>query len=639
MPCPQCVQPNLRVRTRTCGVRDVRDVQKRAQACTSVQKRARAHARACAQARARMAARAMFALKSDSKFNYPSEPQAQALAAICATQDSGIVELPCGTGKTMIALRCAAGAGRKHVLFLNFEQVGAVQVVNAIREHTTVNERHICLYTTGCKTEPNKKACYMVTTYAMFSAKTGRSDATERVRQFVLTNTWDLVVLDECHHAWAKTFRELVERLAQNARRVIGFTGTLCRNEPLVGEEDAHHTLTRQEANEKQFAFIGRVLYSRTCAEMEAEGLIAKVRRLEVDIDMTIHFAAAHAQVAGPPKQYLQALNPEKLNAVWMLVELHHRIGDIGMIFVNHLLPAKTIKAFLGARWEVLAGGNAHGTDGTHTARSNAELVRRFNAGELDGLIATPVGESALDVYNARFRYAIVVDAHSGHASAAQKLGRLSRTPRLPPDPGESAEAHAAHLRRVQKRASYYEIVTRNTEETSAARARDVQFLHDGYDCAYVDYAALRARAAQAGIVEADAPFATAAAQLSLLVECLSYQDLGHAECAGNAKAAETLFPHQREVKRLKAKVHGSTSALFRERHQQRLVRTQALLPLRKAEARAAKRGVMERAPLPEAAASVLRALDLDADLLASADIALPSSPPPPPEIDDSLDD
>lgn len=589
-----------------------------------------------------MAARTAFGLKPASKFHCPSEPQAQALAAICETPDSGIVRLPCGTGKTMIALchalRCAADGGRKpRVLFLNYEQQGAVQVANAIREHTTVGERHVCLYTTGCKTEPGKGACFMVTTYAMFSASTGRSDATERVRQCVLTTPWDLVVLDECHHAWAKTFRELVQRLKQVARRVLGFTGTLCRNEPLV-DEDAH-ALTRQEANEKQFAFIGRVLYSRTCAEMEAEGLIAKVRRLEVSIDMTAHFASAHAQTAGPPKQYLQALNPEKLNAVWMLVELHRRIGDIGMIFCNHLLPAKTIKAFLGPKWEVLAGGNAHGTEGTHTARSNAALVRRFNDGELDGLIATPVGESALDVYNSRFRYAIVVDAHSGHASAAQKLGRLSRTPRLPPDPDESAEARAEHLRRAQKRASYYEVVTRNSEETSAARAREVQFLHDGYDCAHVDYAALRACAAQAGIAESDAPFVTAAAQLSLLVECLSYQDLGHAECAGNAKAAETLFPHQQEVKRLKAKVNGSTSALFKERHQQRLVRTQALLPQRKTEAKAAKRDVMERAPLPEAAASVLRTLDLDADLLASAGIALPSSPPPPPEIDDALDD
>ena len=362
------------------------------------------------------------ALRPGSKFHRPSEPQAQALAAIGATRDSGIVELPCGTGKTMIALRCATDNGCERVLFLNFEQVGAVQVGNAIREHTTLNERHICLYTTGCKTEPNRRTCYMVTTYAMFSATTGRSDATARVRDFVLTNAWDLVVLDECHHAWAATFRDLVERLARNARRVLGFTGTLCRNEPLVGEDA--QTLTRQEANEKQFAFIGRVLYSRTCAEMEAEGLIAKVRRLEVSVGMTAHFATAHARAVGPPQQYQQAQNPEQLNAVWMLVELHRRIGDIGMIFCNHLLPAKTLKAFLGPRWEVLAGGSAHGTEGTHTARANAALVRRFNDGELDGLIATPVGESALDVFNARFRYAIVVDAHSGHASAAQKLGR-----------------------------------------------------------------------------------------------------------------------------------------------------------------------------------------------------------------------
>ena len=80
--------------------------------------------------------------------------------------------------------------------------------------------------------------------------------------------------------------------------------------------------------------------------------------------------------------------------------------------FMAHSSAAELRRWSFGRR---LKDGNAHGTEGAHTARSNAELVRRFNAGELDGLIATPVGESALDVYNARFRYAIVVDAHSGH--------------------------------------------------------------------------------------------------------------------------------------------------------------------------------------------------------------------------------
>ena len=565
----------------------------------------------------------LFKLKADSKFRNPSEPQAQALEAIGATKENGIVVLPCGSGKTCVFIQAALKAGNR-VLFLNYEKQGVVQVADAIREHTTVQEGQLCAYSSECKTEPNVLMCYMVTTYSMFSTTSNRSDATKRVRNFVKETDWDLVVLDECHHAWAETFRDLVEILVAKAHRVLGFTGTLCRSETLVVDSE---DLTRQEANERQFNFIGRVLYSRTCAELEAAGLIAKVRRIEVRVSMTPHFMLAHERVQGPLKQYVQALNPDKLNAVWMLVQLHRALGNVGMIFCNHLLPAKTIKAFLGPRWEVLSGGNAHGTEGMHTAQANAELVKRFNAGKLDGLIATPVGESALDVFNTRFRYAIVVDAHGGQAPASQKLGRLSRTPRVLSMPNESPEDLQQRIQDEQKEASYYEIVTADTEEETAARARDVQFLHDGYSATPMEFAQLRDAAACVDILETNAPFSTATAQLRLLVDCLSYQDLGHVECAGNVKAGETMQPHRNAVKSLKAKVGTSKHNLFKQRHQKTLDRTRAKLPQRKEEALAAKRVVLNNATLPEAAARVLRVLDLDADLLAGAGIDLP--PPP----------
>jgi len=565
----------------------------------------------------------LFKMKADSAFCRPSEPQAQALEAIRATSDSGIIVLPCGAGKTAVFLQAAVEAGNR-VLFLNFEKQGVVQVADSILQHTTVTEKQLCAYSSECKTKPNTLLCYMVTTYSMFSSTTNRSSETARVRQFVTTTKWDLVVLDECHHAPAETYMPLIKILIANSRRVLGFTGTLCRSEPVAG---ADPTLSRDEANAQRFAFIGKVLYSRTCAELEEAGLIAKVRRIELGVRMTPHFAAAHERVQGPPKQYLQALNPDKLNALWMLVSMHRAMGHVGMIFCNHLLPAKIINRHLGARWETLAGGNAYGTEGTHTAKENAELVKRFNNGELDGLIATPVGESALDVINTRFRYAIVVDAHGGQAPAGQKLGRLSRTPRVRANPGETPEALQERLVRTQKEATYYEILTLDTEEVTAASERDIQFRHDGYAATPISYESLRDGTEQAGFLESDAPFASPVAQLKLLVECLSYADLGHVECAGKAKAQETLQPHHAAVKAAVRKVGTSKHAIFKERHQKQLERTRAQLPQRKAEAAAAKREVIENAPLAESAVRVLRSLDIDADLLASADIELPPVP------------
>ena len=172
---------------------------------------------------------------------------------------------------------------------------------------------------------------------------------------------------------------------------------------------------------------------------------------MQVAVALTDHFSVALAEASGSCKLYLQALNPQKLNATWMLVQMHTALGHVGMIFCDHLLPAKTLKSVLGARWEVLSGGNAHGTEGSHTAQVNADIVKRFNDGALDGLIATPVGESALDVHNTKFRYAIVIDAHGGQAPASQKLGRLSRTPRVLRKPDESAEDHAKRVKQQQK--------------------------------------------------------------------------------------------------------------------------------------------------------------------------------------------
>jgi len=60
------------------------------------------------------------------------------------------------------------------------------------------------------------------------------------------------------------------------------------------------------------------------------------------------------------------------------------------------------------------------------------------------------------------------------------------------------------------------------------------------------------------------------------------------------------------------------------------------LLPERKAEATEAKREVLEAAVMPEAAACVLRALQLDPELLARAKLVIP---PPPVEEAEVLSD
>lgn len=509
-----------------------------------------------------------FKLKSDSKFQRPSAIQAEARNAIeaCAPQ-SGIVVLPCGTGKTAIFIDAALQAGVR-VLFLCYEKQGVLQVAESIKSETTVRDSQLCVYTSHIKKHPNSTFCYMVTTYGMFTDRANASSETTRtVKAFVLSTEWDLVVCDEVHHAAASTYKPLIELLAKKARRVLGFTGTLCRHEFRSQQETAirEGVISRESAMHDQFKFIGPVLYSRSCRDLETDGLIAKLHLMEVHAPMTTQFTVAHGVAQGSARKYVESLHPNKLKVVWQLVQMHRKVGHIGMIFVYHLLHAKVLQEMLGDEWEILSGGSAYGTDGVHTAEANANIIKRFNDRKLTGIISTAVGESALDAFHDDFRFGIVVDGHSGAASASQRLGRLSRTPRIEKIDGELESQFCARRMACQKHAAYYDVVTPGTEEANAALARRAQFEYEGYN---VDTLRTHDALFDAASTTQMAPcvYDDEDACLGLLIDTLSYRALGDVEVGARAESKATRNSHLGQIKELKQAAEKAKSAVMKER-------------------------------------------------------------------------
>jgi superfamily II DNA or RNA helicase len=569
----------------------------------------------------------MFGLRDSSPFHHLSDPQQEALDAIRETDSSGIVVLPCGSGKTCVFLRAALEAGRK-VLFLCFEKQGVAQVAAVIKQHSTIDPRFVCVCTGEKKPEPNSLFCFLVGTYSLFtSSATGTStlDTTTRLRQFVQSTHWDLVVLDECHHAAAPTYKPLVESL--RATRKLGFTGTLCRSDVACSQRGDERT----DAVERHFKFIGPVLYRRSCAELENDGLIARVRCMEVVTTLVPEFKKAydHLNVGGQTRKYVASLHPQKLNAVSTIVTLHRSMGELGMIFVFHHLHAKVLKDMLGSKWEILAGGHAHGEDGTHSTSANAAVVDRFNRGELDGLISTAVGESALDVWNQDFRYAIVVDAHSGAASASQKLGRLARTPRLPREEEESNSEYRQRRLENQKHACFYDLVTNETEETTASAQRRRQLSEEGYDCSIVEYNVLRSELGrfQNETEPVVLPCETELQRIRLLIETLDYTTKGHAAAIGATEARKHRDEHRKDMKRAETRSTEASNSLFRERHR----RAHASLKKRSKEVKTIAQAISKRAvteaPLGLVALNVLRDVEVSAAVLNELGIVLPQQP------------
>lgn len=554
-----------------------------------------------------------FRFLQSSPYAQPSEIQVAARDAVLASKRrSGIVIAPCGSGKTALlielAMKLAAQSPQsgetQRVLFLCYESQGVLQLAEALRQHTTLGDKQVCVQTGRQKDVVKSKFCFMVTTYAMFSASgNGRSEASRQARAYVEETAFDVVLCDEVHHACAPTYRPFLEMLLLKARHVLGFTATLYRNDSVAEE-------TRKEHERRLFGWFGPVLYRATAAELERAGLVAKIRRAEVRVRLTPQFATAYAAVQGTEKQYLAALNPRKLNAVACLCGMHAAMDHAGIVFATHLLTAKVLRGVLGEGWEVLSGSNAHGQEEAHTAEANQKIVRRFNAGELRGIISTAVGESSLDLHCERFRYVVVFDADGGSASAAQKLGRAARTPRIAPKPGETREQLRARRVKAQKSAAYYEINTRGTADIASSKRRLTEFNAEGYP--------QTVRIAYEHLLEwaEEEEFAlphdgTLLRDMELLKEVMTYDALKDSMVLAKAAAVVVKAPQKMLIKKnVEASTNAGTKVMrdLAKARQERLRKEQAIVDARASQA---KECVLKAAQLPAHAVRLFASLNL----------------------------
>jgi DNA excision repair protein ERCC-3 len=355
----------------------------------------------------------------------PYEYQREAARAFGAGAGHGVVVLPCGAGKTVVAMVVMQALGTR-TLVLTTGREACSQWRRELLHKTELGEQQVAVYESG---QP-RVAEVTVATYSMVARKGGSGPTGHPHFDRLASEPWGLVVYDEVHLLPAPVFRLTAEL---QARRRLGLTATLVREDGREGDV---------------FALIGPKRYDVPWRELEASGHIAAASCFELRVPLPESMRAAYAAAETREQPRIAAENPLKLRALQDLAERHG--GDRLLVLGTYLESLSTAAKLLGA--PLITGETPH--------VERERCYAAFRRGELRRLVLSRVGNFAIDLPEAN----VLVQLSGTMASRQEEAQRLGRV--LRPKPGG---------------ALFYSLVTRDTVDQQHALHRQLFLTEQGY--------------------------------------------------------------------------------------------------------------------------------------------------------------
>ncbi len=340
---------------------------------------------------------------------------------------SGVIVLPCGAGKTVVAMGTMA-AVQAHTLILTTSVSAVRQWIEELLDKTDIPEDSIGEYGTSSKhVRP-----ITVTTYQMLTHRARSDGEFTHLALFDQCN-WGLIVYDEVHLLPAPVF-QITSSL--QARRRLGLTATLVRED---GRED------------DVFALIGPKKADVPWKALEREGWIAKAVCTEVRVTLPENDRMPYAVAEARHKFRLASEHDGKIPVVCNIMALHP--GE----------PALIIGMYVEQLQRLALALNAPLITGSTPQRTRDRLFAEFRAGTLPALVVSKVANFAIDLPDASL--AIQVSGMFGsRQEEAQRLGRVLRP---------KAGANQAY---------FYSLVTGDTVEQDFALKRQLFLCEQGYE-------------------------------------------------------------------------------------------------------------------------------------------------------------
>jgi superfamily II DNA or RNA helicase len=373
----------------------------------------------------------------------PRSYQSEAVAAWLRAGARGLVELPTGAGKTVVAFDAIARLGVRTLIV-----VPTIELLRQWRSEVIarlgVLEEQVGIVGGGDR----RTGPITVITYD--------SAALPRRR----LAGYGLIVFDEAHHLPAASYRGIVAKAGAPWR--LGLSATLQRADGLHADLEA---------------LVGPIVYSRTAEELAADRHIAAYKERRIFVDLTPEEEVRYAALLAEWRWYL-ATHRAMLGGGDLFQALIQRSGydpaarralrahhEARLIALNAAAKIAEIERLL----------QRHATDKVIIFSEYTDLVDRissmlllpaityrtaprerrailegFRAGELTKLVTGRVLNEGVDVPDANV--AIVASGSASMREYVQRLGRVLR-----PKPGT---------------AFLYELISRRTHEPGSARRR-----------------------------------------------------------------------------------------------------------------------------------------------------------------------
>ncbi len=343
---------------------------------------------------------------------------------------SGVVVLPCGSGKTIVgALAMALAQATTLILVTN--TVAARQWRDELLRRTTLTADEIGEYS-GARKEirPVTIATYQVMT-------TKRQGIYPHLEVFD-SRDWGLIIYDEVHLLPAPIFRFTADI---QSRRRLGLTATLVREDGREGDV---------------FSLIGPKRYDAPWKDIENQGYIAPADCIEVRVTLPDGDRMTYAMAEPEDRYRLSASAAEKIRITEEIV--HHHADDRVLVIGQYLDQLAELGEHLDA--PVITGATP--------VRERERLFEAFRQGEVRVLVVSKVANFSVDLPEAGV--AIQVSGTFGsRQEEAQRLGRVLRP---------KGDGRAAH---------FYSVVTRDTVDADFAQHRQRFLAEQGYAYRIID--------------------------------------------------------------------------------------------------------------------------------------------------------